>query len=170
MKVVLTSGPKSDVTCAYLLPIEWQAYIWNLAISDKNVALKKETDQSSTEGTGVPGRAVDGKYNTHIASDSCAQTMLSMDNRTAWWGVDLGKPHTISAIKIRNRADCCGTFSSNEQTLNKTIPVPNFFNPLVNVPYVVIMIIARCLLNMKNEKFISSSEFLLITKSLIPPT
>ncbi|XP_026546725.1 fucolectin-4-like, partial [Notechis scutatus] len=73
-----------------------------------NLALGKPTSQSSDyiyESLGSPDKAVDGDCNGTWRHGSCAHTSLE---RNPWLLVDLGEPHKIYVVVLKNREDCCG--------------------------------------------------------------
>lgn len=63
-----------------------------------NVALNKTATASSTNGSNVAGRAVDGSTSTFWRSGSVST------NTIAWWRVDLGTAHTINRVVIKWRS------------------------------------------------------------------
>ncbi len=75
-----------------------------------NLALGKETNQSSTGYGGVSSRAVDGNTSGNWNNRSITHT-----NNTyrPWWQVRLGQNYTIGSIKIWNRTNCCSNRLSN---------------------------------------------------------
>ena len=70
-----------------------------------NLALGKDTEQSSTENNGNSIRAVDGSTSGNWMDNSVTQTEELRSN--PWWRVDLGDTYVISEINIFNRTDCC---------------------------------------------------------------
>lgn len=73
------------------------------------MAQGKPAWQSSTwtqEGAnlGLAGNAVDGKRDGNFHQGSCSVTQRNMG---PWWIVDLQKNHTINAVVVSNRQDCC---------------------------------------------------------------
>jgi endonuclease/exonuclease/phosphatase family metal-dependent hydrolase len=70
-----------------------------------NLALGKETVQSSTGWSGDSSRAVDGNTDgDYSGGNSITHTQYDAN---AWWQVDLGASSDISEIVINNRTDCC---------------------------------------------------------------
>ncbi|KAG6926957.1 hypothetical protein G0U57_010783, partial [Chelydra serpentina] len=51
------------------------------------------------------GNAVDGKCDGIWEHGSCSHTQHDKD---PWWNVDLGSQHSVSAVIVKNRKDCCG--------------------------------------------------------------
>ena len=75
------------------------------AAQQLNVALGKPASQSSTEAGASPERANDGNTNGRFDEGSVSHTQSEFN---AWWEVDLGAIYNLSAIRLWNRADCCG--------------------------------------------------------------
>ncbi len=75
--------------------------------NDINIALGKETVQSSTGWSGVSSRAVDGNTDGNYSGGNSITHTQAEQN--AWWQVDLGVSSKISEIVINNRTDCCPT-------------------------------------------------------------
>ena len=72
--------------------------------TNKNVALKKPTSQSSTGYGGLSSKANDGNTKGHyMVNKSVSHT----NNKNPWWEVDLQNNYNISKIVIYNRTDCC---------------------------------------------------------------
>ena len=65
----------------------------------RNVALNKNTIQSSTEADMISSAALDGTVN------NCAETTLS---ESPWWLVDLVVEHDVQQVAIWSRTKCCG--------------------------------------------------------------
>ncbi len=63
-----------------------------------NIALNKTATASSTSGTNVAGRAVDGSTSTFWRSGSLST------NTIAWWRVDFGAANTINRVVIKWRS------------------------------------------------------------------
>jgi len=62
------------------------------------------TTQSSEGWGGRSSRAIDGNSEASWRGGSCTHTR----SRNSWWQVDLGSSHSIEAVKVTNRGDCCG--------------------------------------------------------------
>ena len=75
-----------------------------------NLALGKQTQQSSTRGNGVSSIAVDGDTegtgNNWVANPKITHTQTEPQ---PWWEVDLGQVSSIEEIHIYNRTGCCQT-------------------------------------------------------------
>ncbi|TCC23473.1 PKD domain-containing protein [Kribbella speibonae] len=67
-----------------------------------NLARGKTATQSSTSGSAVAARAVDGNTNGVFASGSVTQTNLSTQ---PWWQVDLGSAAAVSTVTVWSRTD-----------------------------------------------------------------
>jgi len=65
-----------------------------------NLALGKNTIQSSTLSDGLSKRAVDGITDSNFNHGSCTHTNL---DQTAWWAVDLKDGAFIQHVRITNR-------------------------------------------------------------------
>jgi hypothetical protein len=87
-------------------------------VSKHNLALKKRTMQCETGYKGLASYAVDGhritSFRTALKDDpfhpieACTHTFGDSSQCTqAWWAVDLGREHTVTAVKILGRDECC---------------------------------------------------------------
>ena len=72
----------------------------------ENLALGKNTNQSSTYGNGVASFAIDGNL-TGTSPWANADLQHTARENQAWWEVDLGESYEIQSFKIYNRSDCC---------------------------------------------------------------
>jgi hypothetical protein len=72
-----------------------------------NLAKGKQTYQSSEGWGGKPDRAVDGNVDPMWASSTCSHTL---EDKHAWFAVDLGEPKAVKRVAITNRGDCCCKF------------------------------------------------------------
>ncbi|CAC5415950.1 unnamed protein product [Mytilus coruscus] len=73
-----------------------------------NVALDKETRQSSLSASGYSHLANDGNKDQMLLKNGrfvCTQSQS--DQPYYWWAVDLGKEYDVENINIFNRLDCC---------------------------------------------------------------
>jgi len=113
----------------------------------KNVALRKQTAQSSAERRSFGERAVDG--NRHGAYDHYRPTTV-MHTRAglpdAWWEVDLGREYPIERITLWNRTDRLSEVMANHRVVvldmyrkvawqhtNPYAPMPSMvYGPFVN--------------------------------------
>lgn len=69
-----------------------------------NLALNKSVSQSSTYAGGNPENAIDGNTSGVWGTGSVSHTY---NDQNAWWEIDLGQVHSVSAIEVWNRTDCC---------------------------------------------------------------
>jgi alpha-L-fucosidase 2 len=77
----------------------------------ENLAIGKQSRQSSTAYGGEAKRAVDGNTSgDYYGANSVTHTN---NQPQQWWEVDLGKSRNITSIKIWNRTDCCAERLSN---------------------------------------------------------
>ncbi|CAH3028156.1 unnamed protein product [Porites evermanni] len=67
---------------------------------DQNLALKKTTEQSSTDNNGFSSRAVDDNLGPYYDSKSCTHTK---QEENPWWRVDLGREYIVTDVQIINR-------------------------------------------------------------------
>ncbi|GAB3092718.1 galactose-binding domain-containing protein [Lysobacter terrae] len=77
---------------------------------ERNWALNRPANQSSTALGGAAARAVDGNTNGDWSAGSVTHTNEETD---PYWEVDLGLAHYIDEIRIYNRTDCCAERLSN---------------------------------------------------------
>ena len=71
-----------------------------LSFLGKNVALRKQTTQSSTNAGGVSSRAVDGNPSMDWGQSSCTHTNTE---NNPWWRVDLGSSLVVGEVFVVNR-------------------------------------------------------------------
>jgi len=72
-----------------------------------NLALAGSASQSSTWSglsSATADKAIDGNTDGKLENGSVTHTDVSVN---PWWQVDLGATHSISAIQVFNRSDCC---------------------------------------------------------------
>uniref|UniRef100_A0A8C8SK30 Fucolectin tachylectin-4 pentraxin-1 domain-containing protein n=1 Tax=Pelusios castaneus TaxID=367368 RepID=A0A8C8SK30_9SAUR len=98
---IFIPGREEDLT---LCEVEVIAQGCAPLLAGQNLALRREATQSSTDNNDVAGHAVDGNCNGHRPQGSCTHTQY---DREPWWMVDLGTTHSISAVIVKNREDCC---------------------------------------------------------------
>ncbi|XP_063405960.1 fucolectin-1-like [Mytilus trossulus] len=71
----------------------------------QNIALGKQTNQSSDKALYLSYLAVDGTINQHLLFGvKCTHTK---NEPNSWWSVDLGAIYLISRVIIWGRNDCC---------------------------------------------------------------
>ncbi len=86
-----------------------------------NVARGKAATQSSTYAAATDAsRAIDGNVDGVVANGSVAHTNADAN---AWWEVDLGTSHALSAVRLWNRSDCCADRLSNFYLLASDTPM-----------------------------------------------
>ncbi|TDC35882.1 PKD domain-containing protein [Kribbella albertanoniae] len=73
-----------------------------VTVTAPNLARGKTATQSSTSGTAVAARAVDGNTNGVFSAGSVTQTNLSTQ---PWWQVDLGSAAAVSTVTLWSRTD-----------------------------------------------------------------
>lgn len=61
--------------------------------------------QISTEGTGVPQRAVDGSTSQRHDPATCS---LTRPERVPWWYVNLLEPYMVQLVRLDFGKACCG--------------------------------------------------------------
>ncbi|MES2887509.1 MAG: PA14 domain-containing protein [Pseudomonadota bacterium] len=80
-----------------------------------NLARGKPTTQSTTDFGGLASRAVDGNIDgDFVQGGSVSHTAESGDSS---WQVDLGSVQPLTAIRLWNRTDCCGSRLINFRVL-----------------------------------------------------
>lgn len=95
-----SAGAESSAPAATYKPnSEWLQLSGRVQIAAK---------QSSTAHGGDAARAIDGNADTNWGGNSCTHTSGSASETYPFWEVDLGRVHTIEAVKITARGDCCG--------------------------------------------------------------
>ncbi len=70
----------------------------NISNAQNNLAFAKPATQDSTWSPYAAARAVNGRLDDY---------QHTQNTQNAWWQVDLGQQHAISAIDIYNRENCC---------------------------------------------------------------
>lgn len=74
-------------------------------ISVLNVAAGKAPMQISTEGTGIPQKAIDGSTSSFYTPDTCS---LTKAERVPWWYVNLLEPYMVQLVRLDFGKACCG--------------------------------------------------------------
>ncbi len=86
-----------------------------------NVARGKPAAQSSNySATSEASKAVDGTIDGVFANGSVSHTNADAN---AWWEVDLGTSHALSAVRLWNRGDCCAERLANFYLLVSDTPM-----------------------------------------------
>lgn len=74
-------------------------------ISVLNVAAGKAPMQISTEGTGIPQKAIDGSTSAFYTPETCSITKAE---RVPWWYVNLLEPYMVQLVRLDFGKSCCG--------------------------------------------------------------
>jgi hypothetical protein len=72
-----------------------------------NVAAGKAPMQISTEGSGIPQKAIDGSTSSFFSPDTCS---LTRQERVPWWYVNLLEPYMVQLVRLDFGKSCCGKF------------------------------------------------------------
>lgn len=88
-----------------------------------NVAAGKAPMQISSEGGGVPQKAIDGSTSSFFNPETCTQTRLE---RVPWWYVNLLEPYMVQLVRLDFGKPCCGKYtrSRNLRTTNNVYFTP----------------------------------------------
>lgn len=70
-----------------------------------NVAAGKAPMQISTEGSGIPQKAIDGSTSAFYTADTCS---LTKSERVPWWYVNLLEPYMVQLVRLDFGKACCG--------------------------------------------------------------
>lgn len=70
-----------------------------------NVAAGKAPMQISTEGSGIPQKAIDGSTSAFYTADTCS---LTKPERVPWWYVNLLEPYMVQLVRLDFGKACCG--------------------------------------------------------------
>ncbi len=87
-----------------------------------NLALNKDTRQSSIYGLGSAGVAVDGDLDGGRGPWQNASITHTNKEAEPWWEVDLGDYYEIDEIKYMGRTDCCGERLRNAYIMASPTP------------------------------------------------
>ncbi|KAL1518181.1 hypothetical protein ABEB36_001843 [Hypothenemus hampei] len=71
-----------------------------------NVAAGKAPMQVSTEGGGIPQKAIDGSTSAFFNSETCT---LTKPEQMPWWYVNLLEPYMVQLVRLDFGKPCCGT-------------------------------------------------------------
>jgi hypothetical protein len=101
------TAPATPATLTFSLvvrdgQVDSAASTTTVTVTGPNLARGKTAIQSSTSGTAVAARAVDGNTNGVFANGSVTQTNLSTQ---PWWQVDLGSAAAVSTVTVWSRTD-----------------------------------------------------------------
>uniref|UniRef100_A0A336LKW4 CSON012524 protein n=1 Tax=Culicoides sonorensis TaxID=179676 RepID=A0A336LKW4_CULSO len=61
--------------------------------------------QISTDGTGIPQKAIDGSTSAFFSSETCS---LTKPERVPWWYVNLLEPYMVQLVRLDFGKSCCG--------------------------------------------------------------
>lgn len=86
-----------------------------------NVAAGKAPMQISTEGSGIPQKAIDGSTSSFFQADTCS---LTKQEKSPWWYVNLLEPYMVQLVRLD-----FGKASGGELPFKK--PLLHLFNTLV---------------------------------------
>lgn len=109
-----------------------------------NVAAGKAPMQISTEGTGIPQKAIDGSTSAFFQADTCS---LTKPEKAPWWYVNLLEPYMVQLVRLDFGKACCGEFPRNEDRFKF------IFN---SVPHIVLH---KCMMRNSILQFRSHSIF-----------
>ena len=70
-----------------------------------NVAAGKAPMQISTEGAGIPQKAIDGSTSSFFSAETCS---LTKSERVPWWYVNLLEPYMVQLVRLDFGKSCCG--------------------------------------------------------------
>lgn len=70
-----------------------------------NVAAGKAPMQISTDGAGIPQKAIDGSTSSFFSPDTCS---LTKSERVPWWYVNLLEPYMVQLVRLDFGKSCCG--------------------------------------------------------------
>ncbi|CAO1398676.1 unnamed protein product [Diamesa serratosioi] len=70
-----------------------------------NVAAGKAPMQISTDGSGIPQKAIDGSTSSFFSADTCS---LTKAERVPWWYVNLLEPYMVQLVRLDFGKSCCG--------------------------------------------------------------
>ncbi|CAD7077767.1 unnamed protein product [Hermetia illucens] len=71
-----------------------------------NVAAGKAPMQISTEGSGIPQKAIDGSTSAFYSAETCS---LTKSERLPWWYVNLLEPYMVQLVRLDFGKSCCGS-------------------------------------------------------------
>lgn len=70
-----------------------------------NVAAGKAPMQISTDGSGIPQKAIDGSTSAFFSPETCS---LTKAERVPWWYVNLLEPYMVQLVRLDFGKSCCG--------------------------------------------------------------
>lgn len=73
-----------------------------------NVAAGKAPMQISTDGAGIPQKAIDGSTSSFFSAETCS---LTKSERVPWWYVNLLEPYMVQLVRLDFGKSCCGKWN-----------------------------------------------------------
>lgn len=86
-----------------------------------NVAAGKAPMQISTDGAGIPQKAIDGSTSAFYTPETCS---LTKPERIPWWYVNLLEPYMVQLVRL-DFGKASGKYS-NTKTTKKTTHISLF--------------------------------------------
>ena len=74
------------------------------------MAAGKAPMQISTEGAGIPQKAIDGSTSSFFSAETCS---LTKSERVPWWYVNLLEPYMVQLVRLDFGKSCCGKWNRN---------------------------------------------------------
>lgn len=71
------------------------------------MAAGKAPMQISTDGVGIPQKAIDGSTSAFYTPETCS---LTKAERVPWWYVNLLEPYMVQLVRLDFGKACCGKF------------------------------------------------------------
>lgn len=69
------------------------------------MAAGKAPMQISTDGVGIPQKAIDGSTSAFYTPETCS---LTKSERVPWWYVNLLEPYMVQLVRLDFGKACCG--------------------------------------------------------------
>lgn len=93
-------------------PLDWRGVWLNflafVLFAVLNVAAGKAPMQISTDGAGIPQKAIDGSTSSFFSADTCS---LTKSERVPWWYVNLLEPYMVQLVRLDFGKSCCGKWN-----------------------------------------------------------
>lgn len=83
-------------------------YDLSLLFTVLNVAAGKAPMQISTDGAGIPQKAIDGSTSSFFSAETCS---LTKSERVPWWYVNLLEPYMVQLVRLDFGKSCCGKWN-----------------------------------------------------------
>lgn len=64
--------------------------------------------QISTDGVGIPQKAIDGSTSSFYTTETCS---LTKPERVPWWYVNLLEPYMVQLVRLDFGKACCGKYN-----------------------------------------------------------